>query len=294
MTITTILTAQDMTRIALEWKQQGQSVGFVPTMGALHRGHIHLVESAKSKCDRVVVSIFVNPLQFGPSEDFSKYPRTLPSDLEMLTACGVDRVFLPSASDLYPDDFQTHVSNARMSKVLCGAYRPGHFDGVLTVVLKLLNIVGCDHAFFGKKDYQQWRLVSQMAKDLCLNTTIVGLETVREDDGLAMSSRNRYLSDEERKNATLIFKGLGAVRAMWLAGQRDSIAMKEQFKQVLAASPYLKIQYADILKAQDLSITQPNLVDDDYIFAAAVYYGTVRLIDNVELLQGDLNGKIAS
>jgi pantoate--beta-alanine ligase len=187
----TLISLSELTDVRNGWEREGAKVVFVPTMGALHEGHMQLVRVARQHGSRVIVSIFVNPTQFGPNEDFAKYPRTLAADLELLAKEKVDAVFLPNAMSMYPDGFQTYVINKTMAKGLCGAVRPGHFEGVLTVVLKLFNLVRPHTAIFGKKDYQQWRLIERMVKDLHLPVMVLGQDTVRESDGLAMSSRNR-------------------------------------------------------------------------------------------------------
>jgi pantoate--beta-alanine ligase len=265
------------------WARAGETVAFVPTMGALHAGHLSLVKQAKDAARRVVVSIFVNPIQFGPSEDFAKYPRTLTQDVELMAPLAVDGVFLPSAATMYPDGFQTYVTNRTMSQGLCGASRPGHFDGVLTVVLKLLNIVAPDVAIFGKKDYQQWRLIEQMARDLALPTTITGGAIVREADGLAMSSRNRYLSDSDRQLAARLNKGLHAARDKYKAGVKQSAELIAAFQQVAVVNG-VALEYAEVRRQADL---QPfaGEIDAPPVMLVAAKIGTTRLIDNLELDQ---------
>jgi pantoate--beta-alanine ligase len=282
MGVDTVLTIREMRSMVAAWRQAGEKVAFVPTMGALHEGHLSLVLKAKSEGARVVVSIFVNPLQFGPSEDFARYPRTLKEDVERLDTVGADVVFAPAAAEIYPTGFQTSVINRKMAQGLCGTVRPGHFEGVLTVVLKLFNIVSPDFALFGKKDYQQWRLIERMAKDLELPIDVQGCDTVREHDGLAMSSRNRYLSAEEREEAALIFKGLSAARAAWIKGERSRDSLVTAFAHMIAQCPRMKIQYAEIVDCFNLEPTGQKVADGNLVMIVAVLFGDVRLIDNLE------------
>ncbi|MDE2491451.1 MAG: pantoate--beta-alanine ligase, partial [Elusimicrobia bacterium] len=204
-----------LARAVLAWRARGLSVGFVPTMGALHRGHGELIRRAASENDRVVVSVFVNPLQFGPGEDYGRYPRALPADRRLSAAAGADLVYAPSAAEMYPDGFRTHVEVEGLGGLYCGKYRPGHFRGVATVVLKLLNQVRPDRAYFGEKDFQQLGILRRLARDLDVPAALVGVPIVREEDGLALSSRNVYLSRAERDAAP-------ALRAALLAGRAES------------------------------------------------------------------------
>ena len=210
---------QDALRVA---RHRGQSIGFVPTMGALHAGHLSLVKIAKQKADFVLASVFVNPSQFGPGEDLDAYPRNLASDAEKLQSAGCDLLFAPSVAQMYPDSFETKVTLSRTTQGLCGAHRPGHFDGVTTVVLKLFGMTNPDVAVFGRKDYQQLAVIRRMVEDLCLDIEIVGAPLVRENDGLAMSSRNAYLSEEERQRALSLSKGLFAAQKRYDGGERDA------------------------------------------------------------------------
>lgn len=279
----TVLSIAEMRALSKSWRARGERVAFVPTMGALHAGHLDLVRQAKSNAQRVVVSIFVNPLQFGPNEDFARYPRTLQADVDKLAEIGVDAVFAPNAMEIYPAGFQTAVYNKEMSRGLCGAVRPGHFEGVLTVVLKLFNIVGPDQAYFGKKDYQQWRLIERMAKDLCLPVEIIGCNTLREDDGLAMSSRNRYLSATQREQATLLYQGMSAAQAAWKKGEHHRDVLLELFTDKIRSCPEMQIQYASLVRQMDLSDAAAEIAaDEDIVMIVAVLYGDVRLIDNLE------------
>lgn len=282
MAVETVLTIAEIRAVVANWRKAGEKVAFIPTMGALHDGHLSLVLQARSEGARVVVSIFVNPLQFGPSEDFARYPRTLKDDVEKLKTVGADVVFAPAAAEVYPTGFQTSVINKKMSMGLCGKFRPGHFEGVLTVVLKLLNIVSPDIAFFGKKDYQQWRLIERMALDLELPIEIRGSDTVREKDGLAMSSRNRYMSAEEREESTLIYKGLSAARSAWQGGERSLDKLVETFTAFISRCPRMKIQYVEIVDQFSLEPAEQRVSDKNLVMIVAVLFGDVRLIDNLE------------
>ena len=281
----TLIAPADLTALRDEWERGGARVAFVPTMGALHEGHLSLVKKAKSLADRVVVSIFVNPIQFGPSEDFEKYPRTMKADLDLLTPFGVDAVFLPNAASMYPDGFETFVTNrGDAAKGLCGAARPGHFDGVLTVVLKLFNLVRPHTAIFGKKDYQQWRLIETMARDLGLKVEVIGSDTLREADGLAMSSRNRYLSPGERLIALRISKGLFAARDVVREGQGAATAEAalDAFRRIAADGLELRLEYSEVRRQRDLAPLVGALKDPAVMIVAA-RVGATRLIDNLEL-----------
>lgn len=275
----TLITAEELA----SWRNRVRPsrIGFVPTMGALHEGHGSLVDSIREKCDHTVVSIFVNPLQFGPHEDFEKYPRTFKDDLDLLAEKKVSAVYIPNVKTMYSDDFQTQVVNNRMSKELCGLARPGHFDGVLTVVLKLFNLVDPDVVAFGKKDYQQYKLISRMIKDLNIDIEILGCETVRERDGLAMSSRNRYLSSEERDRATALSKGLMAAKSLFEKGERSIseliLAARHIIQEKQIQLEYLEVRDRENLKQIGMAINVPAVM----LVAARV--GQTRLIDNIEL-----------
>ncbi len=279
MAIVTIITSEELRELRAQWK--GLKVVFVPTMGALHEGHISLVEKARSLGDKVIVSIFVNPKQFGPKEDFATYPRTLAEDVEKLNAANVDAVFLPNASEIYPEGFQTYVVNDNMSLGLCGATRENHFRGVLTVVLKLFNLVKPDAALFGKKDYQQWRLIERMARDLSLDVAVLGEAIVREKDGLAMSSRNRRLTPEERRVAPQIYKGLEKANQQYVLGERNRDKLIASFEQHLAAFKEFSLEYVEI-RQQD-ALQEAEQLEVPCVMLVAVRLGGVRLIDNLEL-----------
>src|SRR5258708_4390957 len=238
-----------MKESARQARAESSLMGFVPTMGALNAGQTALAQRAKQQCAPVIASIFVNPKQFGPNEDFTKYPRTLEADAEKFSAAGVDALFLPAAAEIYPAGFRSYVTVEGLSDRLEGRSRPGHFRGVATVVMKLLEIVQPHFAYFGRKDAQQVRIVSQMARDLNLDTEIVVCPIVREPDGLALSSRNAYLSAEERRAATVLHRALEAARGELTAGARDSLHLQSAIRRVLQAEPLAAVDYAEILDA---------------------------------------------
>jgi pantoate--beta-alanine ligase len=275
----TIRTIAWMKETARQARAESRVIGFVPTMGALHAGHLSLVERARRDCDPVIASIFVNPKQFGPKEDFAKYPRTLEKDAAKLAAAGVGALFLPEAAEMYPAGFATYVNVEGLSERLEGRTRPGHFCGVTTVVLKLLEIVQPTFAYFGRKDAQQARLITIMARDLNLDTQIVLGPIVREGDGLAMSSRNAYLSAEERRAAAVVQRALAAAGDEVRAGVRDVLRLQEAMQRVLAAEPLARVDYAEIVDAATfepvLRVARPA-----YVLLAA-YLGRTRLIDNM-------------
>jgi pantoate--beta-alanine ligase len=258
----------------------GQSLGFVPTMGALHDGHISLMKLAKNRAAVTIASIFVNPLQFGPNEDLAKYPRPIEKDLALLEAAGVDALFLPEVADLYPEGASTVVVEEHVSGPMCGAVRPGHFRGVTTVVLKLFNIVQPDLAVFGQKDAQQCAVIERMVRDLAVPVEIVRGPIVREADGLAMSSRNVYLSPEHRAAAPLIHASLQAAKAAFEAGQPDANTLATIGRAVLGQDPRFTVQYWDIRDPQTLEAID-TVPAGGALFAVAAYLGATRLIDNI-------------
>jgi pantoate--beta-alanine ligase len=268
----------EMKNLVKEWKQQGLSIGFVPTMGYLHEGHLALVRRAKELSDRVVVSIFVNPIQFAPGEDYQRYPRDLERDKALLEKEGVDVLFSPKAQEMYPPGFQTYVEVKELSSGLCGRYRTGHFVGVATVVLKLFNIVQPDIAVFGEKDYQQLKVIQRMVQDLNLDVKIISHPTVREEDGLAMSSRNTYLSPEERKSAIALYKALNLAEELINQGERRVATLKEKLKEFIESFPYTKVQYIEFVHPETLK--EVERVDEPTLLALAVFVGKARLIDN--------------
>jgi pantoate--beta-alanine ligase len=260
-------------------RQAGNTIGFVPTMGALHEGHAALIRAARAASEFVVVSIFVNPTQFGPKEDFSKYPRTLEADQKICTEAGADLIFAPVVEEIYPEKSVTFVEVKELDTALCGASRPGHFRGVCTVVLKLFNIVQPDKAHFGAKDFQQARIIRQMVRDLNVPVSIRVEPTVREPDGLAMSSRNRYLSPTERSLAPSIHQALQAIGARARAGEIDITRLESALNAALMEIPGSRIDYARIVDADTL---QPMArLDRPALAAVAVFLGTTRLIDNI-------------
>lgn len=260
----------------------GVRLGFVPTMGALHDGHISLMAQARAAADVVIASIFVNPLQFGPNEDLSRYPRPIEADIARLEAAGVDALFLPSVEDMYPPGASTFVEESMVSGPLCGAERPGHFRGVTTVVLKLFNLVQPDVAVFGQKDAQQCAVIERMVRDLDVQVEILRGPIVREADGLALSSRNVYLGAEDRAAAPLIFQGLKAIEAAYGAGEHDAAALAQIGRTVLAQSERIRPQYVEVRDPESLgAITQVGA--RGALVAIAAHLGTTRLIDNLLL-----------
>ena len=263
-------------------RQDNKRIGLVPTMGNLHDGHIALVEKALQRTDHVVVSIFVNPLQFGANEDLDSYPRTLAEDQRKLLDAGAHVVFAPSVNDMYPEGMQGHtlISVPVVSEGLCGASRPGHFDGVATVVGKLLNIVQPDLAVFGEKDFQQLAVIRKMAHDLCLPVQIMGAPIVRAADGLALSSRNGYLSDEQRRVAPRLYQTLQQIQQQLVGGRRDFPAIIEEARVELTVAGF-QPDYLDLRDAHSLQPVTPDC--QDIVILAAAYLGTTRLIDNLQV-----------
>ncbi len=262
-------------------KSLAEPIGFVPTMGFLHAGHISLVELAKKANASVVVSIFVNPAQFGPNEDLSAYPRDIPKDLKMLADAGVDLVWLPTPDDVYPPGFATWVSVEGVTEPLEGASRPGHFRGVATVVAKLFNAVQPQSAYFGQKDAQQVAVIKQMTRDLNFPLEIVVGPTLREPDGLAMSSRNSYLSAEERQAAPVLHRALSAAKTSYEAGEHSGDALRAAMHDVLKQEPLARLQYVSC--ADSLTLQELNQIENDALLSLAVFIGKTRLIDNVLL-----------
>ena len=262
-------------------RSRGLTVGFVPTMGALHAGHAALIRSARNNTGFVVVSVFVNPTQFGPSEDYAKYPRTLDADRAVCAEAGADLIFAPAVDEMYPARSVTFVEVTELDRELCGPRRPGHFRGVCTVVAKLFQIVLPDVAFFGQKDAQQARIIRQMVRDLNFPVEVRVEPTVREPDGLAMSSRNRYLSATDRANAAGIYRALQAVKARAAAGEIDVARLESMLTGDLAAIPGTRLDYARIVDADTLG-PLPRL-DRPALVAVAVFLGTTRLIDNISI-----------
>ena len=268
-----------MKQVARQARAEGRRAGFVPTMGALHAGHLSLVHAALAECQPVIASIFVNPTQFGPSEDFQKYPRPLDADSRKLEDAGVDYLFSPEPAEIYPPGFCTWVNVEGLSERLEGRARRGHFRGVTTVVLKLLEIVQPARAFFGRKDAQQARIIRQMARDLHLDTEIVVCPIVREADGLAMSSRNAYLSPEQRRAATILFRALDGARASIARGERDALRLTAAMREMLRTEPLAEPDYVELVDAETLE--QVTRLRGACLALLAVRIGATRLIDNL-------------
>jgi pantoate--beta-alanine ligase len=278
-------TIEDTRQAVAQVRQRGLIIGLVPTMGALHAGHISLIRAARAETGFVVVSIFVNPTQFGPNEDFHRYPRPFEQDVQVCAAEGVDLIFHPEPATLYPAGFHTFVEVGELQDVLCGASRPGHFRGVATVVCKLFNIVEPDFAYFGQKDAQQARIIQQMVRDLNLPVTIKVQPIVREPDGLALSSRNQYLDANQRRQATVLFRGLEEVRARVTAGERNPDKLIGALKARIATAPDARLDYAAVVAFETL---QPvERLHGQVLVALAVHFGSTRLIDNILLKVDD-------
>ncbi len=274
-----IHTVEWMKQVSRQARDQGRVIGFVPTMGALHAGHLSLVEKARREASPVIASIFVNPKQFGPGEDYEKYPRAMESDAKMLREMGVDVLFAPSAEEMYPAGFRTSVNVEGLGDRLEGRVRPGHFRGVATVVLKLLEIVAPRLAYFGRKDAQQARMLTQMASDLALDSEIVVCPIVRESDGLAMSSRNAYLSSDERQAATVLYRALDGARAAVIAGERDPQRLITAIRGVLATEPLASPDYVEIVSED--SFEPVARLRGRCLALLAVRLGKTRLLDNL-------------
>lgn len=270
---------EDIKEICRKEQKKGNTVGFVPTMGALHDGHLSLVKKAKDCSDFVVVSIFVNPIQFGPSEDFGKYPRNLDRDTALLESVGADAVFTPDVKTIYTDDFSTYVDVECLTENLCGKSRPGHFRGVTTVVCKFFNIVRPDFAVFGEKDAQQLAVIKKMVLDLNMDVKIIEAPIFREPDGLAMSSRNAYLSREERKEATIIYKSLCEAQKLTVSKDFSALKIVEVIKSTLNKSPFIEIEYIEAVNP--LTLKPLDDFSETALIAVAVKIGKTRLIDNI-------------
>ena len=263
-------------------REQDRTIGLVPTMGALHEGHLSLVREARRMCDVVVVSVFVNPTQFGPSEDYEDYPRDLTKDTALLTDYNVDYIFAPAAEEIYPKDFSTYVNVGGLSKLLEGESRPGHFRGVATVVAILLNTVRPDFAFFGQKDAQQAVIIKRMIRDLAFDTEIVVSPTVREDSGLAISSRNLYLDAEEQQSAAVIHRALKQAKEIHKKGERHAAKLAETVRATIEAEPRVRVDYVSVVDAETLEKLD-KLDERPILVAVAAYVGKTRLIDNTML-----------
>lgn len=267
-----------MQRLSARFKASGKKIGFVPTMGALHAGHLSLIRRARKENDVVVVSIFVNPAQFGPKEDLRRYPRSLRKDSSLCKKCGVDIIFNPKASSLYPSGYRTYVNVGGLSEVLCGYYRKGHFRGVATVVAKLFNIVRPDSAYFGQKDAQQCLIIKKMIADLNIPLELKVLPTVREKDGLALSSRNNYLDAAERKDATVLSEALSLAQGLAKRGIRDTSSVIRQMRSLILKKRNARIEYICVVDSKEL--TPLSRISGGALLALAVRIGRTRLIDN--------------
>lgn len=265
------------------WKREGLTIGFVPTMGYLHEGHKSLIDAARRENDRVAVSIFVNPMQFGPKEDLASYPRDLEKDARLCEAAGVDLIFHPEPEEMYADGFCSYVDMDGLTTELCGKSRPTHFRGVQTVVLKLFHIIMPDRAYFGQKDAQQLAVVKRMVKDLNVDTEIIGCPIVREADGLAKSSRNTYLNAQERQAALVLSRSLAAGKKLTDAGEKNAAAVIGAIKAEIEKEPLAKIDYVDIVDFE--TITPVERIGESTLVAIAVYIGKTRLIDNMIITQ---------
>lgn len=271
-------TVEKVRETVKEWKAQGLSVGLVPTMGYLHEGHQSLIKKAVRQNDRVVVSIFVNPIQFAPGEDLETYPRDLEKDSALCSETGADLIFHPQPKEMYPDGFSTQVVMNNLTTELCGKTRPTHFSGVCTVVSKLFNIVNPDRAYFGEKDAQQLAIVKRMVKDLNFDIEIVGCPIVREPDGLAKSSRNTYLNAKERKAALILSKAIALGKKMTADGEKSAQAVIQAMTDLINTEPLAKIDYVSVVNAETI---QPiDIISGEVLTAIAVYIGKTRLIDN--------------
>ena len=273
-----VSTTREVRSQVSQWRKEGLSVGLVPAMGYLHEGHKSLIDKAVEQNDRVVVSVFVNPIQFGPGEDLATYPRDLDRDAALCENAGADLIFHPEPENMYFDDFCTFIDMDGLTKGLCGRTRPTHFRGVCTVVGKLFNIVAPDRAYFGQKDAQQLAVIRRMVRDLNFNLEIVGCPIIREEDGLAKSSRNTYLSPEERKAAVILHKGLLKGKAMAAEGETSAACIKQAIREVIETEPLAKIDYVDIVDFD--SIQEIDTLKSPFLAAVAVYIGETRLIDN--------------
>jgi len=278
-----IKTARQMQQTADDLRKEGKRIGFVPTMGYLHEGHLALVRKARELSDIVVVSIFVNPTQFGPNEDFSKYPRDLERDQNLLEQEKTDIIFFPEKNEMYPERYFTFVQVRELEDHLCGLSRKGHFIGVATIVAKLFNIVKPHYAVFGRKDYQQLTIIERMVRDLNMDIEIVPFPTVREENGLAMSSRNTYLSPEERERGLLIYTSMKKAEELFKSGERDAAVLKKEAERILSSGSGVDIEYVSISDAETL--TELVRIQKKAVLAIACRVGKTRLIDNTILTE---------
>ncbi len=274
----TVKSIKQMQEQADSLREKGDTIGFVPTMGFLHEGHLSLMRKAREENNTLVVSIFVNPTQFGPEEDFEDYPRDMERDSDLCSEVGTNILFSPSGAEMYPKNFRTTVDVFGLTQVLCGKSRPTHFQGVTTIVAKLFGIVKPHRAYFGLKDYQQYRVISRMAEDLNMDLEVVGLPTVREPDGLAMSSRNTYLSDEERRSALSLYGSLAAADRMVREGTTEVKEIETGVREIIESESHTRIDYVEVVDPEEL--THIDRIDGRALLALAVNVGQARLIDN--------------
>lgn len=274
-----IKTIKDMQTLSRRLRSEKKTIGFVPTMGALHEGHLSLVKRSKNENDITIVSIFVNPTQFGLKEDFQQYPRDLEGDIKKLSSISADIVFAPENYEMYPEGFSTIINVGSIGDILCGASRPGHFNGVVTVVAKLFNVVIPDKAYFGQKDFQQAVVIKKLIKELNFDIDIVVCPTIREKDGLAMSSRNCYLNQGERNSATILYKALKHAEALIIKGVKDSSYIKKEMEDMVKSEPLAKVEYIEIVEPQSLKIIKT--IELPIVICLAVRIGSTRLIDNL-------------
>lgn len=282
----TITNIQQMQKYADQFRQEKKVIGFVPTMGYLHNGHLSLIKIIRPQCDVLVVSIFVNPTQFGPSEDLNAYPKDLERDLELCQKEGVDVIFHPSVEAMYPKPFYTFIKVEKMTEIMCGKSRPGHFRGVATVIAKLFNIVKPHVAIFGEKDFQQLQVLRHMVKNLNYDIKILNAPILREDDGLALSSRNKYLKSNERKDALVLYRSLQLAKDKFSKGEQNVAVLKREMEKLLRESPSVKIDYIDMVNPN--TFEPVDIISDDTLVALAVYIGQTRLIDNIVLKKADV------
>lgn len=275
----TITTKKDMQQLAKKYKSSGKTIGFVPTMGYLHQGHLTLVEEAQKENDIIIMSIFVNPLQFGPEEDFDAYPRNPERDKRLAEEAGVDILFMPDVLNIYDKKMSIRMTVTKRTDILCGLNRPGHFDGVVTVLSKLFHIVLPDRAYFGMKDAQQFAVVSGLVEDLDFPVELIPVQTVRESSGLAVSSRNVYLTEEERRQAPALYKGLQKAGELLKSGEKDIAVITDSIKEFMAAHMDAEVDYIEILKFPELE--KVSIPAGKMIIAAAVKFSKARLIDNI-------------
>ena len=273
-----VSTVEEVRKQVKKWREEGLSVGLVPTMGYLHEGHKSLIDKAVEQNDRVVVSVFVNPIQFGPNEDLATYPRDLERDAALCENAGANLIFHPEPENMYESDFCSFIDMDGLTKGLCGKTRPTHFRGVCTVVGKLFNIVEPDRAYFGQKDAQQLAVIRRMVRDLNFNLEVIGCPIIREDDGLAKSSRNTYLSKEERKPAVILHKGLLRGEELVKAGEKSAATVKQAITEIIESEPLAKIDYVEIVNFDNIETIET--IDGSILAAVAVYIGKTRLIDN--------------